>query len=360
MMNNLLKFFQRMQKVNYHIVPSKKFSDKQIELSQYYKFLTAAHKEQAEVIDKLYQLVDIIELDKSKRKLKPKSERTCRFCGKSFPDVKFQNKAHLIPEQLENKTLLSDFECDTCNSKFGKFENELANFLGPFRSLTKMAGKTGINNFKSRNGDIYIDAKSKDLVDVKAQKITKRKNKKEGEIHTIQTIGYPYRPINIYKCFLKMAFSLIDEREINLFKGSIDFLQDDTYKKEPRFDTLFAIHQFFIPGKIIESSRVYVYKLIEEQFKLRYPTYTFVFYFKNLILQLYIPFYQLDLAKYSRIKGLLVFPPLITEKWQLKFGPAQPIVHRLNDEKLIKEPIHYTEIKITNPKRSSIMFSQKK
>jgi hypothetical protein len=50
---------------------------------------------------------------------KNKSERKCRFCGKSNPEVSFKKKAHLIPEFLGNKMLLSDFECDSCNYEFG-------------------------------------------------------------------------------------------------------------------------------------------------------------------------------------------------------------------------------------------------
>ena len=86
-------------------------------------------------IQEAARFLEIYELDnafiptKSKYiNLKPKRERTCRFCGLSFPETTFKKEAHLIPEMLGNKTLLSDFECDKCNHYFGvTFENHLAN-----------------------------------------------------------------------------------------------------------------------------------------------------------------------------------------------------------------------------------------
>lgn len=355
--NLLHRFFSKNRILGYHLFPSSVVKSKPEVMSSYNKLLMKQHYEQVKIVEKVYTLMDVIELSNSKVKLKPKSERKCRFCGKSSPEVSFKNDAHLIPEQLENRTLLSDFECNNCNSRFGKMENELANFLGPFRSLTKMVGKSGVKNFKSKNGSVYIDSKTKDQVYVKAQEITKR-TVKEGEIYSIQTLGYPFRPINVYRCLLKIALSLIDEKEIESFKKAIDFLQDDNYKRNPDFDTLFSVHQYFIPGKIEELSRIYIYKLREELNKLNYPTYTFVFYFKNLILQIYIPFFEHDLSKASRIKNLLIFPPLIRESWQKKYGMPQPFLHSLNDEKLISEPKQVFEIKLTNQKSSGVAFSK--
>lgn len=39
------------------------------------------------------------------------SEKVCRFCGKRFPEVKFKQKAHAIPELIGNKEFVLYNEC---------------------------------------------------------------------------------------------------------------------------------------------------------------------------------------------------------------------------------------------------------
>lgn len=42
----------------------------------------------------------------------------CRFCGRKYPDVKFNKVAHAISHMVENRYLKSDYECDECNEIF--------------------------------------------------------------------------------------------------------------------------------------------------------------------------------------------------------------------------------------------------
>ena len=56
----------------------------------------------------------------------PPKDRICRFYGKKYPFVTFRNDAHIFPEFLANKYLVSDFECDDCNAKFGGYEDHLS------------------------------------------------------------------------------------------------------------------------------------------------------------------------------------------------------------------------------------------
>ena len=70
----------------------------------------------------VYEPMDFIGPDDQRynlKKLKPKRERTCRFCGKAFGQTRFRENAHLIPDSIGNKDLFSDFECDHCNRFFG-------------------------------------------------------------------------------------------------------------------------------------------------------------------------------------------------------------------------------------------------
>lgn len=42
--------------------------------------------------------------------------RTCRFCGLHEPRVTFRHEAHAIPEALGNRSIFTNYECDSCTS----------------------------------------------------------------------------------------------------------------------------------------------------------------------------------------------------------------------------------------------------
>jgi hypothetical protein len=77
------------------------------------------------------------------------SERRCRFCRRSAPEVTFRNKAHAVPEFMGNKSIISMNECDTCNDFFAReYEDHLAKRLGLSRALAGIRGKKGCTTFK--------------------------------------------------------------------------------------------------------------------------------------------------------------------------------------------------------------------
>jgi len=86
--------------------------------------------------------VESIYLHPEKRpKLKRKDCRICRYCGCSYTTMTFKKIAHIVPELMGNANLISDYECDSCNALFSKYENDLANFLGIARTLTAAKAK---------------------------------------------------------------------------------------------------------------------------------------------------------------------------------------------------------------------------
>ena len=86
------------------------------------------------------------------------SERKCRLCGLSVPDVTFTKKAHAISELLGNKSIVICDECDACNStKINKLENSLAAYFSALRPLLGVRGKTGVPSAKEE-GVVRIDS----------------------------------------------------------------------------------------------------------------------------------------------------------------------------------------------------------
>ncbi len=85
--------------------------------------------------------------------------KVCRFCGKAFPNVKFRTDAHVIPQSIGNRYLLSHFECDTCNHFLGdKYENSFTNFFSHLRPFARIENKNrrkkskGVKHKESKTG----------------------------------------------------------------------------------------------------------------------------------------------------------------------------------------------------------------
>jgi hypothetical protein len=99
-----------------------------------------------------YKLVSMLGDLEKKFTLGNKSDRVCRFCGKTEAGVKFISDAHIIPEFMGNHNLLSYFECDSCNSIFSKYENSFANFMRITRTISQVKGKNNkIPKYKDFN-----------------------------------------------------------------------------------------------------------------------------------------------------------------------------------------------------------------
>lgn len=70
-------------------------------------------------------------------------------------NVYFQDKkAHAIPEMLGNKSIISFYECDTCNGFFGSgIETDLGNWSKPSRTFSFIRGKNNIPSIKQFYGN---------------------------------------------------------------------------------------------------------------------------------------------------------------------------------------------------------------
>ena len=187
------------------------------EIKWNYNLLSPEYLEQLRMIHLVYDIRYFIWLNDTRKKLKPKQERTCRFCGKSYPDVKFSSNAHTFPESVGNKYHLSDFECDNCNRKFGIYENDFANYIGPFGTLAELTGKKGVPKYKSRDKKISLEQAYKNAIDIKLSTMGLKNrivNKADGSGLLIQVEGDPYIPINVYRCLLKTAISFVDSEDL--------------------------------------------------------------------------------------------------------------------------------------------------
>jgi len=178
------------------------------------------------------------------------ADKTCRFCGRRPPDVTYRLEAHAIPESLGNKSLCSEFECDSCNALFGGgIENDFGNWSKPTRTFARIRGKSGVPTLKKGSSGGWrieygptgfeISEYEHDPicdVDENAKRIT-FKLKRDA-----------YTPVAVLKAFVKMGLSLMPEAELLNFQAALKWisLSDHSIGLVHEFPILYS----FIPGPL--------------------------------------------------------------------------------------------------------------
>jgi len=260
-------------------------------------------------------------LDETPSPLKSKGERVCRFCGLANDASKFQNISHLIPHQLGNNRLISDFECDECNAFFGKFENDLAYSLGMTRTIYKTKGKNKVPAFKSPNE--LITAKINRDFGFESTEIKRKDttvpnfliNKETGQ-NSISYIKNSYTPVHVYKVLLKIALSLLPAEEVKNYQVPLGYLRRGNLEKE--FSEFAKIFQYQMPldHRLLAPTAFLFERRLPAK---RVPKHSFALYFENFIYTFPIHFYEPDIKQniYNGEEMIIpLCPPILTDKPQ--------------------------------------------
>ncbi|HDO1318120.1 hypothetical protein [Aeromonas veronii] len=146
----------------------------------------------------------------------------------------FKKIAHSLPTLIGNVNIISKDECDTCNEKFSKLEENLVSFLGITRTTNKIQSRNGIPKSKinkhefvdiSSEGDLIICSyENSDMIDETDNIITITTKKK-------------YIPTEVHKCFVKMALAVIPLDKLQYFTKTIHWILgevelDDNFSKQ--------------------------------------------------------------------------------------------------------------------------------
>jgi len=266
-----------------------------------------------------YPVKIMIPPDAAISNLKHVSERSCRFCLRSFPEVSFDKLAHVIPESLGNKHWVSDFECDECNGKFSRMETDFSGWLGAIKTLAGTRGKNGVPKFKPFNET--IEAKKVSFMNTPATKVSTGKasegtikmDKESGEV-VFKFKKDGYTPIKAYKALLKMALCIINPEERGHYRPAFDFLEGPDEN---------AIFQLFAKVICLElpmshtAAKPYVslYKKMDAAAK--YPLHYFTLHYEHFIYGFPLPLNLVDYAKgcYANNNIQAIYaPPLML--WQ--------------------------------------------
>lgn len=257
-----------------------------------------------EEISNQYDLVGFKDLSNIKQKavFKDKSLR-CRFCGKDGRQTTFKNEAHIFPRFIGNKFAVSKFECDCCNEKFSRIlENEFASFMKILHAVNGVRGRKGIPIY-NKDG---IRLENKNGIDFDLKGIENSSISEKGVLCKLNTDDFI--PVAVYKCFVKMALSMVDESELGKFSNTIDWLQDETHSRE--FYSVENLPLIFTQNKKEwQKFNLSVLLFRRKANNPDIPAYVFKLYYNLFSFQIFIPFCSDDLKNnFKPIEEFKIIP----------------------------------------------------
>lgn len=290
-----------------------------------------------------YFIDDIIFHPDKKPSLKQKKERVCRFCSRTMPNVTFRKDAHTIPQLTGNRNMVSDFECDTCNSLFSKYETQLAYFLGVSRSLSFLKGLEGLPKYKTPDKKLIVE---EDKIDNKIKIISDGLDNNHWEIDEenrkikIFSVKHPYIPIDVFKSLIKMGLCYIDDENIPHLQSVFKILQTKEHDNKIAGNPVFRLYIHLFAGPAIPIPIIYKMRRKEDAAHEFCPFYCFIIYFGNYIFQFFIPYYTHDadvIKKHGKVH-LPTCPPLLGKSRCEYFGiPKRGVFDLSGTDKVVRE-----------------------
>ncbi|MGR0481069.1 MAG: HNH endonuclease [Candidatus Electronema sp. V4] len=241
----------------------------------------------------------------------------CRFCGADSPKF-FKKKAHVIPHSLGNSRLVSDDECDECNQRFGKYDEQLFRFFAPHLPVAGFISDKKTPKIQDRK------------VSVHRQKGNSQHNDhlyiehKEGcfefslsNSNCTLEIDLPrsrYRPVYVYLALCKQALNLLPINDLVYFKNLLRALQDGDFVHDENFPETrcivsrgHCIGSNFLTNEKREPKWLASILMKKKKDCLSYdlPKYVYMFAFNEVLLQIQLPsddWFNRDFISYEKDK----------------------------------------------------------
>ncbi|MBN8837684.1 MAG: hypothetical protein J0I09_10510 [Sphingobacteriia bacterium] len=239
---------------------------------------------------------DFYELHNSTNKILPfrssPSIKRCRFCNEQYPSVTFNNVPHLVPELFGRNNLTSNFECDKCNKKFQKFENDTATMIQHYLALLNIKTKKGTPTFQSvkipyGNSTILKSINNSRNLNFGTNLNDFNYDEQEKSL-TIKFRTKKFRPFSVYKIFLKMGLSLLTEEELKTNRHYFEFLNSE----EPIMNgmQIWTIQRYMLKTKFHLIPNVNLYRAKKTLINnTEFPEYVLLINFANIIFQFFLP-----------------------------------------------------------------------
>lgn len=238
-----------------------------------------------------YSPVMIVRHPTKKPKLKPKDERTCRFCQRSHPDVSFRKDAHVIPHFMGNHKLIHDEECDECNGIFSKYETSLADFTGVFRTADKIRGKNGIPKFGDQNRGITIqldkDEENRDILSITGHSLDRMQYKEDEKSYIINVAKTTYIPLYVMKALYKIAYTVLPKDLLADYSPTYQIF--NTNKNDGKQIDFCKLFVTTLPQRIVDTPFMLIYNKNKEHIDKPIPSTMVILQFGRFIYQYILP-----------------------------------------------------------------------
>ncbi|MEO8711929.1 MAG: HNH endonuclease [Parafilimonas sp.] len=274
--------------------------------------------------------------------LKNKKLRTCKFCGKSFPQTTFKKDAHIIPEALGNRYMVSDFECDNCNEIFGHYENELVKYLGISRTITKTKTKSKIPNYNRPHIKASIEKffnTDSIIIESKTEDFKVFDYNPETNERIIRSIKAPYVPIKVFKALMKMGLCLVNNGDLKNYNLALKFLKTNIYDTNIKMPLYLST---FILPSMYEKPFGILFKRNSIDFET--PTHVFVLFYKSYQFQICLPFNNQD--ENLMHVNCPILPPVFDGLGNENFKYLNHYFKNLNDGEVVKGEEEFINFKI--------------
>jgi hypothetical protein len=165
-----------------------------------------------------------------------KNRRVCRFCLRTTPAVTFNKEAHAVPQLFGNRSLLSVYECDDCNQKFGiRIENDLGNWTKPYRTMLLVPGKGGVPSIKDRGAerwriDGHVEGDQRELETIHWRNEGPFRIDENQHLHITELTRDPYTPAGVMKAFVRVGLTLMPDPELAYFPELMAWIQNPDHK----------------------------------------------------------------------------------------------------------------------------------
>ena len=151
-----------------------------------------------------------------KRFLGSRSYRVCKFCGRTGEEATFRSESHVIPAAFGNRSLFSYEECDDCNQRSSKLEDDLAKFLALARVISRLPARRGTPKLRHPNRESYV-ASDRQANQVQVYQPTDEEGihvEDDGDGILRLTVDTPkYRPVNVARALGRMLLFGMDSTE---------------------------------------------------------------------------------------------------------------------------------------------------
>lgn len=231
----------------------------------------------------------------------------CRFCDGRAPAVTFSKEAHALPHALGNKSLTSDYECDRCNEDFGHgIENDLGAWTLPIRWLAQIRGNGGLPKLKQSSKGGW-----KFGFDENGAAVTQRDGDdvfefdEEKRVANLRLRRDPYRPVAVYKAFVKIALTIMPENELKHFADTLAWIRETDHSRS--LMQPLEVRRVFVPGPR-PFDTIQLSLLIRRDPAASLPYALFVLAFGNEMFQMVVPCSSRDASIAINPRDLPTFP----------------------------------------------------